>query len=272
MSAINVIVQRDAAHLITDAAVYDNDGIVRQIRPKTYVLPHLKCAIATRGPSRSTDLLGFAMATLFSSFEDLVEQIEEQLPAIIELHADELTGGGNTRVDLFIVGWSEHGPAAYFIQTEPNGWVGDTEILNPPAYTLTPLPSIVASPCFTPEAGTASMEGANRVIRDVDDLDASMDGLRMLEIQRRDRCALVPGGPEAHWVGGFGLWTRIGEHSVGQSVITRWNDRIGEPITPEAMDWAAWNRKFVPEVPSQLSRHERRALERQQRKGRIRVV
>jgi hypothetical protein len=42
--------------------------------------------------------------------------------------------------------------------------------------------------------------------------------------------------------------------------LTRWNDTIGEPITPEPIDWARWRAEHLPSPlapPPGLSRLQR---------------
>jgi hypothetical protein len=45
--------------------------------------------------------------------------------------------------------------------------------------------------------------------------------------------------------------------------LTRWNDTIGEPITPEPIDWAKW--------PG-LSLLQRERMEKKMRKGTLRAA
>ena len=49
MAAINVIRQKQAVHIISDGAFCDASGIVREIGPSAFVLPHLPAALAIRG-------------------------------------------------------------------------------------------------------------------------------------------------------------------------------------------------------------------------------
>jgi hypothetical protein len=50
--------------------------------------------------------------------------------------------------------------------------------------------------------------------------------------------------------------------------LTRWSDEIGEPITPEPIDWAKWRAEHLPSpLTPGLSRLQRERLEKKQRKA-----
>ena len=57
------------------------------------------------------------------------------------------------------------------------------------------------------------------------------------------------------------------------SPLTRSNDRIGEPITPEPIDWAKWRAEHMPAplTPPGLSRLQRERMEKKFRKGTLKT-
>jgi hypothetical protein len=54
--------------------------------------------------------------------------------------------------------------------------------------------------------------------------------------------------------------------------LTRWNDKIGEPTTPEPIDWARWRAEHLPLPPPGLSRLRRERMEKKMRKGALRAA
>ena len=49
VSAVNVIRQQDAVHVLTDGAAFFEDGTVEFIGPKAFPLPHMNLVLALRG-------------------------------------------------------------------------------------------------------------------------------------------------------------------------------------------------------------------------------
>jgi hypothetical protein len=281
MSAINVIRQRNAVHIISDAAVYDSDGVVQFFQPKAFSLPHLPAVLASRGPFRAGYLLGSALGAIFATFDDLVDGIEERLPEICEVFEDSLHDGHKDNIELYIVGWSaeREGPETYFLQTKTNSFHTDyvppsgDYYVNPAPFELVKLPEIVLGPFVTQDEAKASQASLNRDVRGPGDLDPAVDGLRILEMQRQQRCTM--GEVEAHWIGGFGLLSTVTKDGVTQRVIGRWDDEVGELIEPAPIDWQAWNEAHPlksPAPPPGLSRLQRERMEKKIRKGTLRAV
>jgi hypothetical protein len=51
--------------------------------------------------------------------------------------------------------------------------------------------------------------------------------------------------------------------------LTRWNDKLGEPITSEPIDWDAWRAEHLPSPLARRpdSRLQRERMEKKMRKG-----
>jgi hypothetical protein len=95
--------------------------------------------------------------------------------------------------------------------------------------------------------------------------------LHTIEAQRRD----LPFGLEAHFVGGFAQVTTVTPTSIQQRILTRWDDKTGEPITPGPIDWAKWREQHgvstkQPALPAGLSRLKRQMLEKKAAKSKLR--
>jgi hypothetical protein len=57
--------------------------------------------------------------------------------------------------------------------------------------------------------------------------------------------------------------------------LTRWNDEIGEPTTPEPIDWAKWRAEHLVAplaAPLGLSRLQRERMEKKAPKGTLRAA
>jgi hypothetical protein len=82
MSAINIVVGKDRAYVITDGGAYDAAGIIRAFPIKVVPLPSLPAVVAMRG-STALALPVFAhfLAHRFQSFDDLVAGIEGEIEA-----------------------------------------------------------------------------------------------------------------------------------------------------------------------------------------------
>ena len=57
MSAVIVLQQRNAIHLMTDGAAYMPDGTLTWITPKAWAVPNLQAVVATRGAGGAGALL-----------------------------------------------------------------------------------------------------------------------------------------------------------------------------------------------------------------------
>ena len=277
MSAINIVRQREAVHLFSDASVYDHDGVLRYVAPKTFALPHHPAVIGTRGPNRSTDIIGAGLAGMFATFDEMVDGIEGSLPNLVEESAQYLAGGGHPRIDLMIAGWSEReqAPRSFMIMTEENGWrpdhdLGDAVSVqtgNP--YELRPLDELVISPTIDQDDIIAAISHG-KGFDGIEHMDLDAHGLMLLELQRAKRTALAPGRDAHHWVGGFAMISTVSRSGVSQRVLHRWEDQVGETISPPPVDWPEWWKERQRRRPAErpgVSRLQRERMEKKARKG-----
>jgi hypothetical protein len=222
MSAVNILVHRDVVSVLTDGAVYDDRAIFQHAAPKVFSLPHLNCAVAFRGGALAP-LLANVLAGA-SGYADLKSRAFELLRDAISTaqHVTRSAFGGNFQV--FVAGFFEGRPDAYTVITKPEGSL--------PAWTPIPIPE----QSFTPfevdgpiHADVWDILGG----RSACDLDPRVDGLRIVEAQRRHKVAL-PDGWRAHIVGGFCQLTSVRSDSITTEIIRRWPDKPGERIKPFA--------------------------------------
>jgi len=211
MSAINVLIQTDRAHLYTDAAIYQPDGELVGIGPKVRMMPHINAAMAMRGA-----FLGLApIAEELSaapSFDALRAGIIDCLKKCAASYAhllDQCSAGPD--FEVVIAGISETtGPSAYLVASHSR--YGDPwSIVDLSGLSLTPASDVVHQSVFAIADG-----------RDADQLDPVADGLAIMEVQRAERSGA--------YVGGFAQLTTIDADGVHSRIIHRWPDRLGEKV------------------------------------------
>jgi hypothetical protein len=227
MTAINVLKQKAAVHVMTDGAHYAANGMLVGIAPKIYPLPHLRAAVATRG-SKAMHIMGpDALGNCFETYDELKLSAVDRMRDIVGM-LDEIfkaTAFGSD-FDLIVAGWSESsGPDSYLVCNHARHGQPPWTVVELGAFSLTPSDASIHAKVF---AGFPKDAGA-------DDLDPDLEAVRVLQIQRS---ALLPCGPDdvpMHTVGGFAEITTITERSIESRVVHRWpEDRIGERIDAEA--------------------------------------
>jgi hypothetical protein len=239
VTAINVVCQHahKCIHIVTDAAVYDTNGIVHSFGPKLFPVPHWPGAVGVRGTAIAVPLLGHELSHRFCSFDALVAGIEGALPEMVD------HWGLPNAIELIIAGWSteRNQPESYVIETTDDLPVAltadeaETAEYLPKAFKLMRLPDAMIGPLVTDVDLyiTASYEGVNLG----EDPGLAVWNLqKVLEIQRH---ALWSDG--IHWIGGFGQLTTITPNGISHRVLQRWPDKLGELITPNPVDWTAFN-------------------------------
>jgi hypothetical protein len=242
MTAVNVVCQprHKCLHIVTDAASYYPDGIVGGLGTKVFTVPHWPGVVAVRGQGTGGPLIGHSLALNFATFDLMLAQVEQMLPALVIAH--DLKGG----IELILAGFSERGPEAYVIETSAETPVGITaEAADamvsagsgflPEPYVLQRLPNITAGPMPPGDVVEAAwFEG----FTEDDDPEKVVKGLgQLLEMQRQ---SLFPGA--RYLVGGWGSLTTVCPTGLEQRILQRWpDDKVGELIAPAPMDWRAWN-------------------------------
>ncbi|HEV7417679.1 MAG TPA: hypothetical protein VGN98_16095 [Tianweitania sediminis] len=257
MTAINAVLKRDRAILMTDASLYDPDGTVVAFGMKAVAIPNLKAAIAVRGAQKVAALLAMEMACTYRDFDHLLERAPDDMPRFYDSVILHLADIGMQNIDVLIVGWSDQDRTAkgFAFTSQPED--GDDECEELDSWALAPWPS-------DDERENLQAIGARPEFNwTAESFDPIRHGIPIMEAQRRMR--IVPGDPEAgaepiHIVGGNILLTEVTADGITQRIVHRWEDDCpGEPIRPAA---------FSAAQPQTLSRQQRRALERSMKKER----
>lgn len=101
MSAVMTIVERDAVHVISDAAFYDENGVLTATMPKVLPVPGANAVFASRGPAIAYLAIMMALDEAeYTDFDSLRRQVEQ-----IAVRCDEILDG--LPFELIIAGWSE---------------------------------------------------------------------------------------------------------------------------------------------------------------------
>lgn len=220
MSATLAITRPDACFLMTDAAVYDDQGTLTDIRPKQAIFEDLKMAVTCRGNLSAVDLFTMAIGYEYDSF-DAVRRGAPSIFTAIDALMDAFVPG---RIyEMVVVGWSderERGEAIYHA----------THGQHPEGYNRNG-PTLITD-AFLP-FGHFDSEFPMQLA----DFDPVAHGIPAFE-SARDAVVEVNGGHYGgdnfgHTVGGFVQSTVITKEGVSTEIIHEWSDEIGRKIQPE---------------------------------------
>ncbi|OKP81168.1 hypothetical protein BTE77_02325 [Ensifer adhaerens] len=200
MSALNVIVRCDAAHLITDAAGCVA-GRLLALTPKTFLYPHLGIAAGFRGHIGVMRSLSF----LLGQYPDRVAMVRglphdfrreyrfrrKLLPSVFDF-------------DIGIIGFDGR----------PFGWLfSSVDRPGFPAFRLNE-----ATAYFSPTAGDEATERAADLISE-DNVDEA--ALAVLDGQRLAQDVVV---------GGYAQITSVDEDGINTRLLCRWSDERGKVV------------------------------------------
>jgi len=235
MSALNVIRQGDMVYIISDGVFCDRNGVVCDLGPNTWSLPHLPAAVGINGSPHFMPFLVNRLSRECKSFDDVPTKIA---PIALDVHISFPMTHGNfgwgdisPEFDLVAAGWSEtkRRPLSYLV-TRSNRTIGS----RPSAgfWEVIELSDALIAPPVSKETFASmgwKLPDSTRSFR------PEIDGIKLLEAQRLSAVPtdhLVPDGPRGFVVGGFVLLTSISASSVSERVLHRWPDRIGRKIVP----------------------------------------
>jgi len=237
MTAINVIRQRQAVHIISDGAFCDATGIICEIGPNAFALPHLPAAMAIRGSSHFMPFLVHRLSRECRSFDDMLTRI---VPAALEVHASfpmafGTLGYGSIEpdFDLVAVGWSKNrgAPASYLVSSHDRAVAPG---LAAQAWQMTELPEVLIAP---PIAEKQISAVGWKVPYSAESFRPEIDGLALLKTQRlslRELEARSGMRGYVYVVGGFVQLTSVSSRGVSSDVLHWWPDKIGRRIEPQA--------------------------------------
>jgi hypothetical protein len=237
MTAINVVRQKRAVHIISDGVVCDHNGIVCEIGPNAFALPHLPAALAIRGASHFMPFLSHRLSRECHSFDDLLIKI---VRAAQEVHMSFPMALGNLGFgsiepdfDLVAVGWSNSraAPTGYLVSSHDRVVARG---LTANAWQLIELPDVLIAPPIAEHQITAT---GWQVPYSADSFRPDIDGLALLKAQRLSRRAAdasFGARGYVYVVGGFVQVTSVSSNGVNSEIVHRWPDELGRRIEPEA--------------------------------------
>jgi hypothetical protein len=236
MAAINVIRQQRAVHIISDGALCDNAGIVCEIGPNAFALPHLRTALAIRGPTHFMPFLVHRLSRECRSFDDILNQVAR---TALEVHSSfpmaiGSLGHGSVEPDFDIVaaGWSTKtdGPASYLVSSQQRV-VAKGVTASP--WQLLKLPDILIAPPIAEKQITAT---GWKVPYSAESFVPETDGVALLKAQRFSRREVNSRSgifAPIHVVGGFVQITSVSSGGVSSKVPLWWSDAVGRKIEPQ---------------------------------------
>jgi hypothetical protein len=271
MSAAVYLRQRDAAWMLTDAAVYFADGVIHSFEDKTEIIDEAHCALTMLGPYDWGPAMAEAIRDHFRSYDEVRDGIEPVARRVFANLADEIRWKTKT-CELWIVGWSQAQgrPEAFTLtmcdDAEWEIWKQRAPGIEEERAPFVPDVQVVAINA-NPAPTAQQFFEARFPTCDPEQYVPERDMLHMLEIQRRTRLE------HQQWpwlVGGHATLTRVDHLGVTQRVIHTWDeDRVGERIQPKPItNWAGWRAALVAGRPlsrlklDQIARKQAKALRR----------
>lgn len=218
MTALNCYVTADAAHLITDGALYAaDDGAISAISSKVIHAPHLNCVFGYSGTMYAGEAARLVLIQFNpASFDDLAEKASQHFKDIAAMTATLPNWPRSfDGVEIVLAGWSGRAaaPAAFLFRGGPHhgspSWV---------AHQITRHQMPLVDPVFK-----------------LDPADPAQSARRLIDAQRIQKCHPTMSGSthlEIYGVGGFAQHTEVMENQISTSVIRRWADPVGKPINP----------------------------------------
>lgn len=235
MTALNVVIGTDSAHLISDGAAIDPaSGRLAHLIGKVTAHPHLAAAVGVRGSRMLASGINDAIASGASSYDELrstiVPMLRQHLAPIAPIWEKQF-GPNIMSAEIVAVGWSESvGPHAFVVATHSAN--ADFGL---PAWRVVELPGAYFSP--------SNEQLANEFAEVQTDFNDSA-AVKLVEQQRSIR-AQTPGTLSKRCtVGGFVQITTVRESSVEARIVKRWPDEIGSIIKPAAIDRFATRNEF----------------------------
>lgn len=218
MSALNMIVQGQHAHLLTDRAVYDRNGIVVGIGHKVVRVEVLPLALAIVGVF-NVDQVASAVETSCPTTSLCPEDWVARLPAVVRWIREEnltrwpeIEGTADGEITLAAIYYSHRLGRARGVMVSS----GDPSL---PAYEVVGL-SCIAIPAIEIEPGIPDPSRAQ--------FDPRRDGVALVEAQRQgarmDGMVTVGGGVDL---------TTVGPEGLTLETLHTWPDEIGRRIDRE---------------------------------------
>lgn len=225
MTALNVIVQASAVHLLTDCAGYDTSGRMISLASKVTVAPEWRAAFACSGRADSVRLSEamaarrpVSQASALSALPGVMRELREQNR---RRHPDDEDRNGDQENGLQVV------CAIFSDRTRrPEAWI----ISSDQAYLgdgYRPYTFVQIRELFSPDLDPQDVLARPCCPTDEESFSPSTDGLAVLEAQRQS-----PWPDGLFYVGGAAQLTSVSAAGVAVDILRHWPDAVGQRIAP----------------------------------------
>lgn len=212
VTAINVNVAPDRISLLADGAQYAASGMVVGHTAKIWPLPYLNTIVAVSGATLSGPIVANTFGCA-SSAADLKSRAAEYLAdALAIVRVSSRFPDRGTRV--VVAGYDNGQPDCWLLSS-----VDDDEF-HLPAWTVTPIGGLLVTPCVNGRMRDQIL--AILGTREPSQLNHEIDGLRVLEVQRKHAFAL-PDGKPVHALGRHAQIATIRpDGEITTKILRRW--------------------------------------------------
>lgn len=225
MSAMIAVTTPDTVFVMGDAAVYDHEGTLTDIRPKTIVFEDLHFAASCRGNLSPLDLLPLAIGDDHASFDDVRRDAPAIFAAIDALMETVLPGA---KYEMMLAGWSHERNRGEVVFHATHG--------NIPESFNQSGPTLLTNTLFVRGQELDCLLHIGLPENEWTGFDPVAHGIPAFERARAFSVDLTCGREdmplEGYSVGGFVQCVTITADSVRNEVIHEWPDEIGRKIEP----------------------------------------
>ncbi|UFW82843.1 hypothetical protein BjapCC829_22910 [Bradyrhizobium barranii] len=222
MTANNLVASKkhNCIWIATDAASYDDHGVVGAIKSKVRAISEWPAVITGRGNTFGLDTAARELTRRASSFDEMIGICYRELPLIVEEFKLDRP------FELNLAGWFYGKPMVFFVRTPSEH---DSSGMGLQPYLCLP----VGPTLFGPWPSDELISAASFVKPDPDDTPENIvRGLcELIKLQRR-----VPADDGFSRVGGFAELTIVTPNGIDRQILCRWpEDRVGArmPINGE---------------------------------------
>lgn len=217
MTAINVLAHKrhNVIQIVTDGAMYDSSGVLRDVGSKVDLIPEWNAAIMGRGGRREINTAVRYLRACFISFDELIYRVSDELRHIVEVQRLERP------FELVMTGFSTDRarPEIYWIRTDGHDSSGAGRLpfvawpMGREFFCPWPSDDLIAASGFVPPSADDAPPKSARGLRE------------LIDLQRQTPL-------EFCCVGSFVELTVLMPGSSDSMIVHNWEDRIGEKITP----------------------------------------
>ena len=222
MSAFNCFLTSDAAHVFTDAAIYESGNLkVAGFASKVSLLPQYNAVIGFTGPYNNLSLLSTFIAGLqYDNFDHLAAEFVSVIKRAVAKTNDIFPNGAAMwgEYTFGLAGWSpkQSGPAFFSVNNGQEVAVPATKYYNPDA-AVEGFDDSITRHTFDPDRPGES-------------------GLEIMRAQRLTRFSPLGNVGVKHSryfaIGGFAQHTTVSRDGISVKILERWPDQIGRTVMP----------------------------------------